>query len=183
MSLWLVRHAKPLTDAGLCYGALDVPACPQHTQQVAQQLARELPPALQVVCSPRQRCALLAHQLLALRPDLSLSADPRLAELNFGSWEGRAWADIAAPEMAAWTANFAHHAPGGGESVAALMARVAQAWDAAGNNATGQPTLWITHAGVIRAAQLIAAGQRHITQAAQWPRTTIGFGERLTVTR
>ncbi len=181
MMLWLVRHAKPLLEPGICYGALDVPACPQHTQEVAQQLARELPPVLQVVCSPRQRCTLLAQQLQALRPDLRWHSEPHLAEMNFGTWEGRAWADIPAAEMAAWSANFAHHAPGGGESVAAFMARVGQVWDAECARAAGPlaatPRLWITHAGVMRACQLISAGQRQPSQAAQWPAGPLAFGE------
>lgn len=183
--LWLVRHAQPLVDAGLCYGALDAPACPAKTQQVAQQLALALPQKAQVTTSPLLRCTQLAQALLALRPDLHLLADARLREMDFGAWEGRAWDSIAAADMAAWTADFAHHAPGGGESVAALMARVAQIWDEAGDEArtgtcaTKQPRLWITHAGVMRATQLMAQGQRHITQADQWPAGHIDFGQRL----
>ena len=31
MKLWLVRHAQPLVDAGVCYGRLDVAADPAAT--------------------------------------------------------------------------------------------------------------------------------------------------------
>jgi len=155
-------------------------------------LALALPRQGQVSTSPLLRCTQLAQALLALRPDLHLRTDPRLREMDFGTWEGRAWASIPATDIAAWTANFAHHAPGGGESVAALMARVAQAWDEARKQAPDeactnttttalQPRLWISHAGVMRAVQLLAQGQRHITQAAQWPASPIAFGQQIEV--
>ncbi|MFM9880781.1 MAG: histidine phosphatase family protein [Burkholderiaceae bacterium] len=172
-ALWLARHAQPLVAPGLCYGASDVPACPDATQQAALALAQALPPCLTVLSSPLQRCTLLAHALLGLRPDLTLTLDPRLAEMDFGTWEGRRWDDIGAGEFQSWMRDFADHAPGGGESVAAFMQRVAQAWDSAGQ----APALWLTHAGVIRAVQLIANGQRRISQASEWPQTPVEFGQ------
>jgi alpha-ribazole phosphatase len=184
MTLWLVRHAKPLVAAGLCYGALDVPACPQDTQRIARELAQQLPPGTAVISSPRQRCEQLAQVLHRLRPDLALKIDERLAEMNFGAWEGRLWAEIGPTEMDAWMQDFAHHAPGGGESVAAFMQRVAGAWEAwvasaqqAAVNVAAPHTLWITHAGVMRAAQLLASGQSTLQNAGQWPREAIGFGQ------
>lgn len=38
-------------------------------------------------------------------------------------------------------------------------------------------TLWITHAGVIRAAGLLAQGMRHIAHARQWPQQAPGYGQ------
>ncbi len=43
MRLWLVRHARVMLAGGLCYGASDVPADPDHTQAVAATLATVLP--------------------------------------------------------------------------------------------------------------------------------------------
>ena len=37
-------------------------------------------------------------------------------------------------------------------------------------------TVWITHAGVIRAATLLHRGLRQITRADQWPTATPGLG-------
>ena len=65
--------------------------------------------------------------------------------------------------------------PGGGESVAQFMQRVAAVWDETAL-AADAPTLWITHAGVIRAATLLQGGQRQITSASQWPAAAPGFG-------
>ena len=175
MRLWLVRHARPLVAPGTCYGRLDVPADAGATAECVRQIAARLPAGLRVVTSPLQRCEQLAHALHGQRPDLVYKTDARLQEMDFGQWEGRAWEAIGRDALDAWTADFAGHAVGGdGESVAAFMARVAQAFDAL----PGQDdTLWITHAGVIRAAGLLAQGVRHVERAAQWPLDGPKYGQ------
>ena len=171
MKLWLVRHAQPLAEPGLCYGRTDLPADPQATRQAAAQLANALPPDCLTLASPLQRCEQLVQATSGLRPDLVLNRNPDLAEMDFGDWEGRRWEQIA---MDAWMADFWTHRPGGGESVQAFMARVARAFDE--TVARGRDTAWITHAGVIRAARLIHGGTRVVTQASQWPAGTLPFG-------
>jgi alpha-ribazole phosphatase len=169
MKLWLVRHAPVLLAPGLCYGALDVPADPAATAACAQALAAQLPPALRVSRSPLQRCEQLAQALQALRPDLTFKTDTRLREMDFGAWEGRPWDAIARDEFEAWTRNFADHAPGGhGETVRALMQRVGAAFDDLRQHGQTEG-VWLTHAGVIRAVQLIAQGRRDVERADQWP--------------
>jgi alpha-ribazole phosphatase len=173
MTLWLVRHAQPLIAPGLCYGQLDVPADAAATADCARRLALELPAGIDVIASPLQRCAQLACALQALRPDLRFHTDVRLQEMDFGRWEGRAWNTIDPAELQAWTDHFAHYAVGGtGESVTAFMARVGAAFDA-----LAPDTLWITHAGVIRAAGLLAQGMRHIKRADQWPLHAPNYGQ------
>jgi len=175
MKLWLARHATPLVDAGICYGRRDVAADAAATAECAQALARLLPAGIRVSHSPLGRCVQLAQALSELRPDLALSSDPRLQEMDFGAWEGRAWQDIAPTELQAWTDGFAEYAAGGsGESTSQVMARVASAFD----DLQGQPdTLWITHAGVIRAAELIARGVRQIARADEWPVEAPSYGQ------
>lgn len=178
MTLWVVRHAQPLVAPGICYGALDLPAEPEATTRAANTLAQELPPGAEVHVSVLQRCELLAQCLRGLRPDLTFKPEPRLVEMHFGMFEGVAWADIAKEAMDAWTDDFWAHRFGGQESVAEFMARVAQVWDAClPARAAGQAQVWITHAGVARAASLLARGQRHIQTAAQWPQSAPTFGQ------
>jgi alpha-ribazole phosphatase len=166
--LWLARHAKPLIEAGVCYGQLDVPADSDATAACARQLVEILPHGTRIINSPLQRCEQLAHVLLGLRPDLACKSDPRLMEMDFGQWEGQRWDDIGPAAIDAWVADFARHQPGGGESVGQFMQRVAAVWDETAQ-AAGTPTLWITHAGVIRAATLLHGGQRQISSASEWP--------------
>jgi len=177
VNLILVRHAPPLVAPGVCYGALDVPADLSATQYAAQALAQSLPSQAQLWVSPLQRCELLAKVLQRLRPDLTCKTDGRLAEMNFGCYEGQRWADIPADAFDAWTADFWPHRFGGAESLADVMARVADAWVAA--QACGPAPVWVTHAGVIRVASLLAQGLRRIDQAQDWPRAAPAFGQSL----
>ena len=172
--LWLARHAQPLIAPGVCYGQLDMAADAFPTAECAQALAAVLPAGLRVMSSPLQRCEQLAQALRALRPDLAYKTDARLQEMAFGQWEGRAWQAIAQAELAAWTDDFAHYPAGqSGESVTAFMARVGTAFE----EARHANTLWITHAGVIRAATLLAQGLRHIERADQWPLGAPKYGQ------
>ncbi len=177
----LVRHAKPLVAPGVCYGALDVAADPDATRQVAVALAKKLPHHATVMASTLQRCELLAQFLQGLRPDLTYKTDARLAEMNFGSWEGQRWDSVPQQAFDAWTADFWLHRFGGSESVAEFMARVALAWQdvpAESNDSAASPAhVWITHAGVIRAMNLIVMGQREVHDAALWPAVAPAYGE------
>ena len=179
MTLWLVRHAQPLIAPGICYGATDVPADAAATQTVAHALALALPQGTRVMSSPLQRCERLVQSVQGLRPDLTCKTDARLVEMDFGTWEGQRWDAIDRAEVDAWTAAFETWRCGGGECVRDVMARVASAWDDA-HDATldlPQPIAWITHAGVIRAATLIAHGVRRVTDASQWPKDAPVFGQ------
>ena len=189
MKLWLVRHAQPLIDAGICYGRLDMAADAEATAECAAKLATQLPAGLRVVSSPLQRCEQLAQALQALRPDLAYKTDGQLQEMDFGQWEGCAWQDIPRAELEAWTGDFAHYNVGhDGESVAAFMARVGAAFEGLTPQsqipamvqrtmAQDSGVLWITHAGVIRAVALLAQGVRHIERANQWPVEAPKYGQ------
>ncbi|WP_421956553.1 histidine phosphatase family protein [Polaromonas sp.] len=175
MNLWLVRHAQPMVTPGTCYGQLDVPADADATRDSAQELAKVLPAIISVAVSPLQRCEQLARNLRGLRPDLSCKTDARLQEMNFGRWEGQAWADIPRTELDGWASSFDSYAAGQtGESVTQFMARVASAFDTLPHDAD---TLWITHAGVIRAVELITRGVRRIDRADQWPASAPACGQ------
>lgn len=175
--IWLVRHAQPLIAPGVCYGALDVPADADATQQAAHGLAQRLPPGARVLASPLGRCQQLAQALRVLRPDLRFDTDARLREMNFGTWEGQRWDALPPEAFEAWTNNFWQHRVGAGECVADLMGRVGEVWDAAlAASIADVPQVWLTHAGVIRAARLIASGQREVRSAEDWPAAAPGFG-------
>jgi alpha-ribazole phosphatase len=174
MTLWLARHAKPLVAPGICYGALDIAADAELTLAAAQALARDLPRGSVVKVSPLRRCQQLAQALQTLRQDLGLGTDARLREMDFGHWEGVAWADIPRAAVDAWTDDFAHHRFGGKESANEVLARVASAWD---ERQPARCTLWITHAGIHQAVLLLQNGVRHMERAADWPMAKLGYGE------
>ncbi|WP_429949157.1 histidine phosphatase family protein [Comamonas sediminis] len=182
-ALWLQRHAQPLVAPGVCYGRTDMAADDKATAAAAQALqsawAAEALPAGTVWHSPLQRCTQLAAALQTQAPAFQLRACNDLAEMDFGAWEGQRWDGIAREEMQAWTADFMAYAPGGGESLATMMARITRALDAARQQAreTGQPVLWISHAGVAQCAHwLLTRGQR-LPLAKDWPSVKLAYGE------
>lgn len=182
MTIWLVRHAKPLVEKGLCYGRLDVSANQTLTEIATDELINALSESSGVkllLTSPRRRTKQLAN-LLAERLNLDPLEEPRLAEMDFGEWEGRLWADIPKSAIDLWTEDFNNHAFGGGESTGQLLDRVWQLMKNAKNRNEDQ--IWVTHAGVIKAVQfLINTGEPYIKSAADWPLETTNFGDWITV--
>jgi alpha-ribazole phosphatase len=188
MTLWVVRHARPLIGNGVCYGATDVRADDAATREAALALARALPERAILHTSTLQRCEQLTQILSGLRPDLIYKSEPRLVEMHFGNWEGVAWDAIAKNALDAWTQDFAGHRFGGQESVSEFMARIAAVWDecrtAQSQSATQSVSttqVWITHAGVARAATLFAQGIRLPVNAGQWPVAAPDFGAWITL--
>lgn len=180
MRLWLLRHAQVLAAPGLCYGASDFPADPEATRAAAQAAAALLPYALPVWVSGLVRAHQLADALRALRPDLGPPrCDVRLNEMDFGHWEGQAWADIPRTALDTWTIDFAHHRFGGIENTHMVLQRVAAAMEdvqkTAGANGAA---LWVTHAGVIRSVMyLVSYGRRALPTSEAWPDLALRFGE------
>ena len=183
MKLWLLRHAPVIAPAGTCYGATDYAAEMQATLLAAANAASllpqlsKLPQGLAFYSSPLQRCTALAHELLQLRPELGpLQLDARLAEMDFGVWEGSKWDAIPRSAFDAWMADFAHHRFGGCESTQGFIDRVAafvQQLQAQGIT----QAVCVCHAGTIRALHYLAAhGLRPIAAAAEWPALTIELG-------
>lgn len=180
IKLWLLRHARVELEAGLCYGASDVPANAALTQQAAGAAADFLPAGLPVWVSGLGRAQQLARVLKALRPDLGAPVtDTRLNEMNFGQWELQPWNAIPLAAFDVWMADFAHHRFGGVESTQQMIERVADALDDLRASAVGE-VVWVTHAGVIRAAQFAAThGRGPIRYARQWPKESPATGGHL----
>ena len=175
MRLWLVRHAQTDAAPGLCYGVTDVGVPMEATLAVARAVESRIPAGIALVHSPLRRCTELAQAIRMLRPDLAMRVDERLAEMDFGAWEGRPWASITSADFDAWTGNFADGLPGEyGESTASFMQRTGAAFDEW--RASGQDAVWVTHAGVMRAVQLLHGGVRRVEAAAQWPSAPIDYG-------
>lgn len=186
VNLWLVRHARPLVAEGVCYGALDVDADAAGSVHAANRLAAVVPSGAGLVVSGLRRARRLAEDLVRLRPDLSLRTDARLNEMDFGRWEGWPWARIPREALEAWSADFPGYRFGGRESAQQVIGRVAAALadtcriacQAAGSGNAPGDVVWITHAGVIRAAtHLIDCPGKPLESASQWPSEAPAWGE------
>ncbi len=147
MDLVLIRHARPDVAPGICYGSLDLPLTEPMTPP-AQAIARALHdvPPTRLIASPLARARETAAALL---PSMTAEVEPRLREMDFGDWEGRAWDDIARADLDAWAQDLMHARPHGGESAAQAMARVAD-WAASLCDGPQGCTWVVAHAGPIR---------------------------------
>jgi alpha-ribazole phosphatase len=161
----LLRHTRPAVADGICYGRSDLGLAADF-DAARTAILRDLPEVARVVTSPLSRCRRLAEAIAEAR-GLDLATDARLAEMDFGRWEGRAWAAIPRAELDAWAADFHGARPHGGESVAMLAARVEAALAEAPTERP--PVLWVAHSGIARAAAALTG------RAEGWD-TALGFG-------
>jgi alpha-ribazole phosphatase len=126
MDVYLIRHTRPDLEGARCCGRLDAELAPGWGAE-AQRLAAQLPALQVIVTSPDRRCRELAD-VLADGTAATVTVDADLHDLDFGTWEGVPWAEIPRHESTWWAADLWNRAPPGGETYAALHARVAAAW-------------------------------------------------------
>ncbi len=146
----LLRHGE--AAGGAVYrGRTDDPLTPAGWTQMRTAMAGISGWDL-VVCSPLRRCAAFAGEL-ARDQGLPLVEEPRLAEIDFGDWEGRSAEKLMSesPEaLAAFWRDPLNHPPPGGESLSYFQERVVEAWSALSHRHAGKRLLLVTHGGVIR---------------------------------
>lgn len=105
-----------------------------------------------IIASPLARCADFA-QALSEHQGIPLRLDQRLAELDFGAWEGKTVTDLMATDAEAlgrFWADLLANTPPGGEPLLAFAARVLAAWGDLLDQESGERVLVIGHGGVIR---------------------------------
>jgi alpha-ribazole phosphatase len=172
------RHPRPIGFEGRCIGRTDLPVDRRKAKRLAhriRQAARHHGWPQVVHTSPLRRCAEVGRWLR--RWGWRHHVDPALLEMDFGRWDGLAWADIPHAEVDAWVADFAGHAPGEGESLQAMLTRVA-AWAPCQTppatlpaaSPTSAPFLIVAHAGWMLARQWCANHAEPPLAAAEWPR-------------
>jgi probable phosphoglycerate mutase len=149
----LLRHADTAWSAeGRIQGRSDQSLSDAGRASLA---AVRLPVAcrgMRVVTSPLARCVETASLLGAAQA----AREPLIAEMSWGRWEGRRLDELRKALGAAMRENEARgldFRPEGGESPREVLARVSQ-W----LRSISEPTLAVTHRGVIRAVLAAATG-------------------------
>jgi broad specificity phosphatase PhoE len=156
-TLGLLRHGETVwTRDKRVQGRTDIPLSDEGRAALE---ARRLPPlwaaAARRVSSPLLRCRQTAMALGLAQVDV----DARLAEMQWGDWEGRRLADLRAELGTAMADNEARgfdFQPPAGESPRMVLARV-RPWLAQCAQERSE-TLAITHRGVIRVIFALATG-------------------------
>ena len=161
------RHPPPHDVQGRCIGRTDVPVDRRKAKRLAHRVrhwARQHGAARVVLTSNLQRAASVGRVLAGWGRQHRI--DTRLNEMNFGHWDGLPWDRIGADAVDVWCSDFAAHKPGGGESVAELLARCAAFLAEPLPNA---PCCIVGHAGWISAARRLQSGDARVPSAAEWP--------------
>lgn len=185
------RHPRPLGADGRCIGRTDLAVDHRKAKRLAhriRQAARQHGWTRIVHSSPLQRCAAVGRQLR--RWGWRHHIDDTLLEMDFGAWDGLSWPHIAQAEIDAWCQDFAHHAPGGGESLHTMLHRVAASLHRLSAPAamppdpsdcsSPSPVLIVAHAGWIVSARWVTQHPQAPVQPGQWP-SSPGYGERCTL--
>lgn len=149
LRLTLLAHA--VTDAVIAERfPVDEPLNAIGCRQTQAAACIAVPTVARQLAAPEQR----AHQTAELM-GLKATTEPRLADLDYGRWRGKALWAVCPAELQALVTEPAR-APHGGESIVDLIERVA-GWL---ESLTANPlrTVAVTHPAVIRAAILLAVG-------------------------
>jgi alpha-ribazole phosphatase len=180
LEVWAWRHPRAIGSAGRCVGRTELAVDRRKAKRLAGRIraaARRHGLPREIWTSPLTRAADVGRILRSW--GWTHRIDARLVELDFGAWDGRPGSLIPYSEVAAWEADFVHHAPGGGESQADLRTRVTDfidglrpRTDAASPSRTR--ALVVSHAGWITA---LCAGD-DCTDAGRWPKPVPTMGLR-----
>lgn len=168
--IYLIRHPAVAVQ-GRCYGQSDVPLA-EPVDGLALRLRQQLPTDFTLLSSPLTRCRQLADALGTPR------LDPRLMEINFGTWEMRCWDSIERSQIDAWAGDTLGFAGHGGESVLQMAERaIASLQEALAG--TCDPLVIVSHGGPLRALQGYLQG----LPASAWSQLAFGLGELRTLPR
>ncbi len=154
--LIVVRHGRTKSNAsGLLLGRADPPLDETGRAQAAAAAA-VLTRADRVVSSPLTRTRETAA-CIAAAAEVEVEVDESFVELDYGEWDERPLTDVTPEEWAAWRADVTWSPPGG-ESLAALGARVRAGLDALAADAAERDVVVVTHVSPVKAAVAWALG-------------------------
>jgi probable phosphoglycerate mutase len=146
--LALLRHAETAwSEQGRIQGRSDVPLSEAGRARLRAAKLPEACRGMRVIASPLARCV----ETAALLGAPQAPREPRIAEMDWGAWQGATLAELRGrlgPAMRENEARGLDFRPEGGESPREVLGRV-RGW-LAEIALEGAPTLAVTHRGVIR---------------------------------
>jgi broad specificity phosphatase PhoE len=151
--LIIVRHGQTAPNAsGLLLGCRADPALTDLGRRQAGAIGEVLAGASQVVSSPLRRAIDTAACIGA-----HVEVDARWTEIDYGELEGEPLAEVPTELWVRWRSD-PNFAPPGGESLASVGRRVAEACAELAERAAGADVVVVTHVSPIKAAVAWALG-------------------------
>ena len=152
--IFLVRHGQTACSTRNVYCG----ACPTPLNENGQAMAQHLAAAMQNETWGGLYCSTLPRAQQMIAPLSALCGVPAqalrgLCELDYGRWDGRTAADIAAADPAEWAAfraNPAQCSPPDGETGATVVQRMAQVMTELHTLHPQQNVLLVSHKAAIR---------------------------------
>jgi broad specificity phosphatase PhoE len=164
LTLLLIRHGETALNAEARFrGRSDIHLNARGRRQ-AKALARGLPrsfPIGRVYSSPLKRCLETARPL-ATGLGLTVLAEPRLIDLDYGEWQGRPIAEVAEQfpqDYAAWLAGDLSFRFPGGEPVGAPIERLRSFVDDVIARHQGGGVAMVTHNALCQMATCLLLNQ------------------------
>ena len=143
--LYIVRHGRTeVNAAGKLLGRSN-PVLDQTGRKQAEELANRLGEVDLVISSPLKRTMETASYI-----SNTIKTDPRWLELDYGELEGRSIESIDASVWKRWRSDV-NWAPDGGESLAALGARVTEACEDIVEISKDREVVVVTHVSPVKA--------------------------------
>ena len=146
----LMRHGEPV--GGRKYRRqTDDPLSAKGWTQMREAVGKNCPWHA-LISSPFSRCADFAREL-SNSSGLPLEVDDRLAEIKFGTWEGRRPDELTLEKpdiLNQFRIDPITYAPEGAEQLSGFQQRVLAGWESVLQSHPSKHVMLITHAGVIQ---------------------------------
>lgn len=162
LTMLLIRHGETALNAESRFRGHSEAGLNSRGRRQARALARYLPrfsPA-RVYSSPLKRCLETARPL-AERLGLTVVVEPRLIDLDYGAWQERPIAEVAAQspgDYAAWMAGDLSLRFPGGELLEAVVERVRSFLDEMVERHQGEVVAVVTHNVLCQIATCLLTG-------------------------
>lgn len=176
--LILVHHPEVESRwQGVCYGRMEAQLSAAGQGKIARLADEVTAFAPTAIYSSQAARASLVAQAISQRVGIPVRLDPRLAERDFGNWEGQTWAQIQAADRDAMRKLLddpEHFAPPNGETLFAVRDRMGEWFRSLPNE---DVVVAVTHGGPIGAL----LGSLQGKPPSDWPSLAPPLGERVRV--
>lgn len=156
----LLRHGEHNVQGKICAGRMPGVVLSQRGRTEAEAAARQLAGVdiAAIYASPLERTRETA-QIVGRRLSLPVTILDDLAELDFGEWTGKTFAEIRKdPRWPAWASHRSLSRIPGGETMREVQRRVVEAIMEMREQHPDEAVVVVSHGDVIRAALVFALG-------------------------